>query len=110
MTDHLHHPGYTPYRSVGRMVCAAALFLLTFGTIHYVHFRLMQVNVVLFSAVLDGMLATLLTSAIVFASPFFSPIRFSEKILLSIIFMLSGYTLALSIPAVIDRSLSFYIL
>jgi hypothetical protein len=110
MTTHLHHLEYAPYRSLGRMVCAAVLFLLTFGTIHYVHFRLMHVNVVLFSAVLDGMLATLLTSAIVFASSFFRSIRFTEKILLSIVFMLSGYALALSIPAVIDRSLSFYIL
>jgi hypothetical protein len=30
--------------------------------------------------------------------------------LLSVIFLLTSYTLALSIPAVIDRSLSFYIL
>jgi hypothetical protein len=70
----------------------------------------MWVNVVLFSAVLDGIVATLLTSVILFASPFFKPVRFSEKVLLSIIFMLTGYALALSIPAIIDRSLSFYIL
>lgn len=100
----------TGLRIYGRMVCAGALFLLVFGIVHYVHFRLMQVNVVLFSAVLDGMLATMLTCLVVFNNYFFIPIRFTEKILLSIIFILTGYTLAISVPAVIDRSLSFYIL
>jgi hypothetical protein len=94
----------------GRMVGVAALFFVAFGSIHYIHFRFMQVDVVLFSAVLDGMLATLLTGLILFTHHFFSPIQFGEKILLTIICALTGYTLALSIPAVIDRSLSFYIL
>jgi len=94
----------------GQMVGVAALFFVAFGSIHYIHFRFMQVDVVLFSAVLDGMLATLLTGLILFTHHFFSPIQFGEKILLTIICALTGYTLALSIPAVIDRSLSFYIL
>ena len=70
----------------------------------------MLVNVVLFSAVLDGLLAAGATCLILFTSRYFSPVQFSEKILLSVIFLLTGYTLALSIPAVIDRSLSVYIL
>jgi hypothetical protein len=102
--------GQSPTRLLGRIVAAAALFLIIFGAIHYVHFRFMFVNVVLFSAVLDGFLATLITCLLLFTNRFFSVIQTSEKILLSVIFLLTGYTLALSIPAVIDRSLSFYIL
>jgi len=102
--------GQSPTRLLGRIVAAAALFLLIFGAIHYVHFRFMLVDVVLFSAVLDGLLATLITCVILFTNRFFSTVQISEKILLSVIFLLTGYTLALSIPAVIDRSLSFYIL
>ena len=100
----------SPAHRLGRMIVAATLFLFIFGTIHYIHFRFMLVNVVLFSAVLDGLLATGVTCLILFTSRYFSPVQFSEKILLSVIFLLTGYTLALSIPAVIDRSLSFYIL
>jgi hypothetical protein len=100
----------SPILLLGRIVAAAALFLIIFGAIHYVHFRFMLVNVVLFSAVLDGLLATLITCVILFTNRFFSTVQVSEKILLSVIFLLTGYTLALSIPAVIDRSLSFYIL
>ena len=100
----------SPILLLGRIVAAAALFLIIFGAIHYVHFRFMLVNVVLFSAVLDGLLATLITCVILFANRFFSTVQISEKILLSVIFLLTGYTLSLSIPAVIDRSLSFYIL
>jgi len=102
--------GQSPTHLLGRIVAAAALFLIIFGAIHYVHFRFMLVNVVLFSAVLDGLLATLITCVILFTNRFFSTVQVSEKILLSVIFLLTCYTLALSIPAVIDRSLSFYIL
>jgi hypothetical protein len=102
--------GQSPTRLLGRIFAAAALFLIIFGAIHYVHFRFMLVNVVLFSAVLDGLLATLITCLILFTNRFFGAVQTSEKMLLSVIFLLTGYTLALSIPAVIDRSLSFYIL
>jgi hypothetical protein len=102
--------GESATRLLGRILVAAALFLVIFGAIHYVHFRFMLVNVVVFSAVFDGFLATLITSLILFTNRFFSTVQTSEKMLLSVIFLLTGYTLALSIPAVIDRSLSFYIL
>lgn len=110
MTNHSSAAEHPSLRLLGRIVCAGLLFLLVFGVVHYVHFRFMQVNVVLFSAVADGMVATAITCLMVFTSNFFSPIRFSEKVLLSVIFLLAAYAVALSVPAVIDRSLSFYIL
>ena len=110
MTDYLATADRSSAHRLGRMIVAAILFLFIFSTIHYIHFRFILVNVVLFSAVLDGLLATAVTCLILFTSGYFSSVQFSEKILLSVIFLLTGYTLALSIPAVIDRSLSFYIL
>jgi hypothetical protein len=110
MTAAVSTKGQSPTRLLGRIFAAAALFLIIFGAIHYILFRFMLVNVVLFSAVLDGLLATLIICLILFTNRFFGAVQTSEKMLLSVIFLLTGYTLALSIPAVIDRSLSFYIL
>ena len=93
-----------------RLFLAAFIFLMILLIVHYIHFRYLWVNVVFFSAVVDGLIAALITCLIVFFNRFFDFFRFTEKILLSIIFIMTGYTLALSIPAVIDRSLSFYFL
>ena len=110
ITASLNHMIRNAAYTSGRMLGAAALFLIIFGIIHYAHFRFMHVNVVFFSAVMDGVLATVLMSFVLFTHRFFSLIQTSEKILLTIIFVLTGYSLALSVPAIIDRSLSFYFL
>ena len=93
-----------------RFCLAAFIFLIILLIVHFIHFRYLRVNVVLFSAVFDGFIAAVVTSLIIFFHRFFEGIRVSEKILLSIIFMMTGYSLAISIPTVIDRSLSFYFL
>jgi hypothetical protein len=93
-----------------RLCVAGFIFLIILFIVHYIHFRHLRVNVVFFSAVMDGFIAAAITCLIVFLHRFFEVFRSSEKILLSVIFMITGYTLALSIPAVIDRSLSFYFL
>ena len=90
MTAYLATADRSHTRLLGRMMVAAILFLFTFGTIHYIHFRFMLVNVVLFSAVLDGLLATGVTCLILFTTRYFSPVQFSEKVLLSVIFLLTG--------------------
>lgn len=93
-----------------RLCVAGFIFLIILFIVHYIHFRHLRVNVVFFSAVVDGSIAAAITCLIVFLHRFFEVFRFNEKILLAVIFMITGYTLALSIPAVIDRSLSFYFL
>ena len=93
-----------------RLCLAGFIFIVVLFIVHYTHFRYMRVDVVLFSAILDGLIATVISSLIVFFHRFFEVVRVSEKILLSIIFMMTGYSLAISIPTVIDRSLSFYFL
>ena len=92
--------------------CAATLFLsyvLLLCTVYYVHVRYFFVDVVFYAALLDVGIAVL-----AFAPIFIFSMRkiftHFEKFLIVIIFLLCGYCLAISVPAVIDRSLSFYIL
>jgi len=55
-------------------------------------------------------LAALIVGALLFALPYFSIFNKFEKFQLFSIWLLIGYSLAISVPTVIDRSLSFYIL
>jgi hypothetical protein len=68
------------------------------------------VNVVFYAAIADGFVASIFASAILVLLPYFRIFNHFEKLLLALIWMLIGYSLAISIPTVIDRSLSFYIL
>jgi hypothetical protein len=58
----------------------------------------------------DGVLAALITAGCLLVFKRFSLLNTLEKWQLLIIWMLLGYGFAISIPTVIDRSLSFYIL
>jgi hypothetical protein len=92
-----------------RVVICTAIFLSIFVVIHYIHFNYFKINVVFYSAIFDSVLASILTGIILFGFPFFKRIGNFEKLYLFIIYVLVGYILANGI-AVIDRSLSFYIL
>lgn len=90
------------------------LFLILFFTLMYIaiyitHSKFFPVNVVFYSSILDGLLALFLTLVIT-NSRFFNIFSFFEKFLFFIILLLFGYAISISIPTVIDRSLSFYIL
>lgn len=93
-----------------RAAVATTLFLLLLVAIYYVHVSYFQVNVVFYSALLDAALATIAAAAVILTFSYFSVIGAFEKLLLIIIWLLTGYAMAISVPTVIDRSLSFYIL
>ena len=78
--------------------------------IYYAHITFFKVDVVLYSSLLDGVIATVITSCIVFGSTWFKSFSKFEKLQLVTICLLTGALLALSVPTIIDRSLSFYIL
>ena len=82
-------------------------FLLIFSYWVYVNF--FQVNVVLFSSILSVFFAVIPISIYLFIFPF-DTFNIFEKILILTIFILYGYAIAISLPTVIDRSLSFYLL
>lgn len=89
---------------------ASSVFLLLLLSFHIAHIRFFPVDVVFYAAIFDGFLASLATSGIVFLSRYFSLYNLFEKIQMATIWILTSYAFAISVPTVIDRSLSFYIL
>ncbi|MET3652780.1 hypothetical protein [Dyella japonica] len=95
---------------IGRIVVATALFVIALLAIYVIHALYLPVNVVFYSAILDGVIATALCGALLWLLPWFRPLDLVEKLQLLVIWLLLGYSFAISVPTVLDRSLSFYIL
>lgn len=93
-----------------RSCIATILFFLLLGVIHYIHIAYFRVNVVFYASIGDVTIAVSLAGAALIFLAYFRPLSNLEKIQLVIIWLLAGYAFAISIPTVIDRSLSFYIL
>lgn len=93
-----------------RGLSASLIFLAVFIATYVVHVKYFRVDVVFYSALFDGLVATLLTVLIVNACNWFKIFSAFEKVQLAVIWLLTAYALAISVPTVIDRSLSFYIL
>lgn len=93
-----------------RSLFATLLFLAVTVCIYYIHVTYFNVNVVFYSAIADGLLATTVCALVLFGVRYFAIFSSFEKMQLTLIWFLIGYILAISVPTVIDRSLSFYIL
>jgi hypothetical protein len=89
---------------------ATALFLLLLATAYVLHARYLRVDVVLYAALQDAAIAVALTAIALFTIPAFGRLSSFERIQLITIVTLLGYVCAISVPTLIDRSLSFYIL
>jgi len=89
---------------------ATIIFFLSLGIIHYIHMAYFKVNVVFYASIGDAAIAASLAGAALFFLVYFKSLGSLEKLQLVIIWLLAGYAFAISIPTVIDRSLSFYIL
>ncbi|MES9868583.1 MAG: hypothetical protein ABW090_08835 [Sedimenticola sp.] len=87
-------------------ILLSSLYVITLLTTYYVHVTYFKVDVVFYSALLDSAIAASLMLFLLFFINFNS----FEKTLLLIAWLLAGYSIAISVPTVIDRSLSFYIL
>ena len=87
-----------------------SIYLAILCIIYYIHIKYFQVDVVFYSALMDVILANAFVFIIFTRVRFFSLFNIFEKIQLIVICLLAGYGLAISVPTVIDRSLSFYIL
>jgi hypothetical protein len=83
----------------------AVLFIVYFGYIN-----VFSVDVVFYSSLYAVAIALLLYCFILQFLPIFKVLNYFEKFNLVIIAGLLGYIFAISLPTVIDRSLSFYIL
>ena len=89
---------------------ATVIFLLLLVAIYGMHIYFLRVDVVFYAAIADAFLAAGAASALMFFGRSFKALANFEKSQLVIIWVLTGYALAISVPTVIDRSLSFYIL
>lgn len=85
-------------------------FLFLMIMIYTIHALYFPVNVVFYAAILDVVIAASLGFGIIFTIPFFTRLlSFHERGLLLVIWLLVGFAFAISGPAVLDRSLSIYI-
>jgi hypothetical protein len=93
-----------------KALVTSAAFVLLLLLIHYLHVHFLRVNVVFYAAIGDAIVAAALTGALLTSRRLFPSFTVLEKIQLVFIWLLAGYAFAISVPTVIDRSLSFYIL
>ncbi len=89
---------------------ATTLFVLLLFTVHAVHMTMFRVNVVFYAAIADALMAAAICGVLVYFIGYFRTLSGFEKSQLIVIWLLSGYAFAISVPTVIDRSLSFYLL
>jgi hypothetical protein len=89
---------------------ATLFFTLLLLGIYYIHISYFNVNVVFYAAIADAVMAVALAGVLLFLSRYFKVLGFFEKTQLVTIWLILGYAFAISVPTVIDRSLSFYIL
>lgn len=93
-----------------RAFLASVGFLAIVVAVYALHIRFFRVDVVFYAAIGDAVLSAFLCYAGLLGLRFFAPLSGFEKFQLFVIWLLTGYALAISVPTVIDRSLSFYIL
>lgn len=89
---------------------STTLFFLILLAVYYIHINFFNVDVVFYAAIFDGVLASIFAGILILRFKFFDKIGNFEKFQLFIIWLMFGYAFAISVPTVIDRSLSFYIL
>tara|TARA_B100000768_G_C11221165_1_gene350591 strand:+ start:49 stop:672 length:624 start_codon:yes stop_codon:yes gene_type:complete len=92
------------------LVLSIFLYLAIFIAIYLVHINFFEVQVILYSALLDSSIALIIFGAISLSLKNKLNLNFFESVLIILLLSLIGYSLSLSLPTVIDRSLSFYFL
>lgn len=95
---------------LARAAIATVGYLIILLLVYYIHIQFFKVNVVFYAAIGDSALAALLMGLALVRLKGFELFGAFEKLLLISIWIIFGYALAISVPTVIDRSLSIYIL
>lgn len=89
---------------------AALVFVAVLLIVYVVHIKFFRINVVFYAAIADVFVAAFITLLLVWNVKFFNVFSNFERVQMLLIWLLLGYAFAISVPTVIDRSLSFYIL
>jgi hypothetical protein len=105
-----HYKGVTNLMKIINSLLYGLLFIVLLIIIYFIHVNYFKIDVVFFAALSDVCISIFFIALLLFFID--KKLIFSkfEKLLLIIIFSLLGYILSMSIPALIDRSLSFYML
>jgi len=93
-----------------RCIIIVLLFLIIFFIVYCVHAHFFKVGVVFYASIFDAMFSVIIVGLILYSFSLFSIFCKFEKFQILIMLILLGYCVSISIPTVIDRSLSFYIL
>jgi len=93
-----------------RSMVATTVFIASLVLVYCIHISFFRVNVIFYAAIADAFVASAIAGVILLAWSYFRILGHFEKVQLIAIWLLIGYALAISVPTVIDRSLSFYIL
>jgi hypothetical protein len=91
-------------------ILSVLTFIVVNSLIYIAYIKFFKIDVLFYSSLYAAMIAVLLSGGILFFFRIFSALTKFEKIQMLSIFILVGYILSISVPTVIDRSLSFYIL
>lgn len=86
------------------------VFVVVLAAIYVAHSWFFKVDVVFYSAIADGLLAATVTVVVASTVKWFKTLTRFETLQTFMICLLLGYSFAISVPTVIDRSLSMYIL
>jgi hypothetical protein len=97
-------------RRIFLALAATIFFIAILLATYWLHVRFFDVDVVFYAVLEDVAVATLIASCALLFVPALRDFSGLEKLQLIAIWLLGGYAFAISIPTVIDRSLSFYIL
>lgn len=89
---------------------AVVAFLVTLAAVYLIAVKLLKVDVVFYSSLHAAGIATIVVAILLFGTTLFAALSKFERAQLVVICALLGYVFAISVPTVIDRSLSFYIL
>lgn len=89
---------------------ASIVFIIVLLTVYVIHIKFFRINVIFYAAIGDAFIAAIVTAIIAWSTQCLSRLSNLERAQLLLIWLLLGYAFAISIPTVIDRSLSFYIL
>ena len=93
-----------------RAILASVLFAVVLIVAYGIHVTYFRVDFVFYAAIADGIIAAAIAGILLLTIGYFRILSGFEKLQLIVIWLISGYAIAISVPAVIDRSLSFYIL
>jgi len=93
-----------------KSVIVTSLYLSIFLIVYLIHINFFRTDVILYSALLDSIISIIIFAVIFFLSKYSNNFNNFETSQIFIILILIGYSVSISLPTIIDRSLSFYIL